>query len=329
MIDDITSRDREPMQTQFVTLSQKIPLGDKTALKREISLVDKEIASALYAQELSRIVASLSGLAYKVAIIEKKLALISEYQSNVNKLKRLHIKRLEVGKSTQSEVERSKILAKKLTIKKRKLKTMKRVLLYKIENLVHEGVQSVQVPLSMDKQVEIDIKSHPIMIASKLRVEKAVQKLKLSRANTTPDIKLGLGYFQREDRSDYLAVNVGFDLPVRGKEQGAVKIALLQKSQAKKAFKEQAFKLQREVKIFKELMADSLQNHHIIKQEILPKQRYIQKLLQNEIFTKNTSITELLNNLNERIILEIEAYDEMDSYFEAYSKLVYLEGGVS
>jgi len=329
LIDDITSRDLEPMQTQFITLSQKIPMGDKRALKNGIASVDKDIVSALYAQKLSRMRAALSGFAYKVAIIEKKLALISEYQYNVKKLKRLHAKRLEVGKSTQSAVEKAKILEKKLVIKKRKLFTMKRALLYKIENLVYEDVTSVEVSLSLDKQVDIDIKSHPIMIVSNLKVQKATQTLKLSRANTMPDVKLGVGYFQREDRSDYLALNVGFDLPVRGKEERAIKIALLKESQAKKALKSQAFKLQREVDILKELMADSLKNHHIIKKEIVPKQHYIQKLLEREIFTKNTSATALLTNLNESIVLELEAYAEMDSYFEAYAKLVYFEGGLS
>jgi len=329
LIDDITSRDLEPMQTQFITLSQKIPMGDKTALKNGIASVDKDIVSALYAQKLSRMRAALSGFAYKVAIIEKKLALISEYQYNVKKLKRLHAKRLEVGKSTQSAVEKAKILEKNLVVKKRKLSTMKRALLYKIENLVYEDVTSVEVSLSLDKQVDIDIKSHPIMIVSNLKVQKATQTLKLSRANTMPDVKLGVGYFQREDRSDYLALNVGFDLPVRGKEERAIKIALLKESQAKKALKSQAFKLQREVDILKELMVDSLKNHHIIKKEIVPKQHYIQKLLEREIFTKNTSATALLTNLNESIVLELEAYTEMDSYFEAYAKLVYFEGGLS
>ncbi|HIP02065.1 MAG TPA: TolC family protein [Campylobacterales bacterium] len=329
LIDDITSRDLEPMQTQFITLSQKIPMGDKTALKKGIASVDKDIVSALYAQKLSRMRAALSGFAYKVAIIEKKLALISEYQYNVKKLKLLHAKRLEVGKSTQSAVEKAKILEKNLVVKKRKLSTMKRALLYKIENLVYEDVTSVEVSLSLDKQVDIDIKSHPIMIVSDLKVQKATQTLKLARANTMPDVKLGVGYFQREDRSDYLALNVGFNLPVRGKEERAIKIALLKESQAKKALKSQAFKLQREVDILKELMADSLKNHYIIKKEIVPKQHYIQKLLEREIFTKNTSATALLTNLNESIVLELEAYTEMDSYFEAYAKLVYFEGGLS
>ncbi len=329
LLDDITSRDREPMQTHFVTLSQKIPLGDKVALKRGIALADKEIAKNLYHDRLQKITSALLGYGYKVAIIEKKLALIARYQRNVKRLKRLHTKRFEVGKSPQSAIEDTKILSKKLTIKKRKLLTMKRAFLYKIASLVYEDVASVEVPLSMDKSVVVDLEKHPIMIGENLKLQKAIEALKLAKANRTPDVKVGIGYFQREDRSDYLALNAGFELPVRGKEAHKVNIALLKVSQAKKRRSSRRFTWKREVDILQELMEDSLENYRIIKQEILPKKRHISKLLEQEIFTKQSSSTTLLINLNETILLELDAYEQMDSYFSAYAKLVYFGRGLS
>ncbi len=329
LIDDITARDREPMQTHFVTLSQKIPLGGKIALKKRIALADKEIAESRYGDKLLQLSSSLRGYVYKVAIVEKKLALIKRYQRNVKRLRRLHTKRFEVGKSPQSVIEDTKILSKKLKIKQRKLLTMKRAYLYKIEALVYESVTSVEVSLLMDKHVGVDLSRHPIMIGENLKLQKAQEALKLAKANKTPDVKLGLGYFQRVDRSDYLAINAGFELPIRGKENRKIQIALLKKSQAKKKLSSQLFKFQREVDILKELMQDSQENYRIIKQEILPKKRHIGKLLEQEIFTKNSSSTTLLTNLNETIMLELDGYDEMDSYFSAYAKLVYFKGGLS
>lgn len=329
LIDDITARDREPMQTHFVTLSQKIPTAGKNDLKKSVALVERDISDASYHDSLSKVLSQVSGFAYQVAIIDKKLALIGKYQRNVRRLKHLETKRLEVGKSTQSTVEKSKILAKKLVIKRRKLLTTKRALLYKVEQVAYEKVFHIDVPLVMDKSIEIDLSKHPIMIATTLGVKKAKEKLKLQRAAKIPDVKLGVGYFQREDRSDYLALNVGFSLPVRGKEERKIKIALLKESQARTLLKSHAFTLGREVDILKELMADSLANYRLIKKEILPKQRYIYKLLEKDIFTKNASATQLLQNLNESIMLELEAYGEMESYFAAYSRLIYFQGELS
>ncbi len=329
LIDDITARDREPMQTHFVSFSQKIPLGGKIALKKEIASVETEIAKSLYHDRLLKLSSVLRGYAYKVAIIEERLRLISLYKRNVKRLKRLHVKRFELGKTPQSVVEDTKILAKKLAIKERKLLTQKRAFLYKIEALVYEDVSSVQAPLSMDKAVKINLHTHPIMISKNLKLQKAKEAIKLAKALKRPDIKLGLGYYQRQDRSDYLAINAGFELPIRGKEDRKIQIATRKLAQAKKNLSSQLFRWQREVDILKELMHDSKENFQTYMQEILPKKRYIGKLLEQEIFTKSSASTTLLTNLNESIVLELDAYDEMESYFDAYAKLVYFEGGVS
>ena len=116
---------------------------------------------------------------------------------------------------------------------------------------------------------------------------------------------------------------------MRGRETKAVQIATLKLQRAKIAQKSRQFTLQREVETYQALMLDAEENYHLISEEILPKQRYIQRLLQQEIFTKSVSITKLLDNLNESIVLELEAYDEMDRYFTAYAKLRYLEGELS
>jgi len=329
LIDDISARDREPMQTHFITLSQKIPTAGKNGLKKSVALVNRDISDTSYHDSVLKVLSQVSGYAYKVAIIDKKLILIAQYQKNVSRVKQLHQKRFEIGKSPQSAIEKSKILAQKLIIKKRKLLTMKRALLYKIEQLCYEKVSSIELSLEMDKHLQMDIEKHPIMIEKNLLVTKSKEQLKLQRARKVPDVKLAFGYFQRQDRSDYLALNASFSLPIRGKEEHEIKIALLKESQAKRALKAKAFTLKREVDILQELMVDSLANYSVIKKEILPKQRYIHALLEKEIFTKNSSTTVLLENLNESIMLELEAYSEMESYFAAYTRLLYFQGDIS
>ncbi len=329
LIDDITARDREPMQTHFVTFSQKIPLGGKVDLKRDVALREVEIAKSSYHDRGLRLASLLRGYAYKVAIIEKKLNLITRYQQNVKKLKRLHTKLFEVGKSPQSLIEDTKILAKRLLIKKRKLVTMKGIFLHKIEALVYEDVPSVEVALEMDKNLSINLQKHPIMIGETLKVEKSQEALKLAKASKIPDVKLGLGYFQREDRSDYLAINAGIELPIRGRENSKIQIASLKLAQAKKHRASRLFALEKEIEVLEASMQDAKNNFHTLMREIVPKKRYIGKLLAQELFTKNSSTTTLVSNLNARIVLELDAYDEMDSYFSAYAKLVYFEGGLS
>ena len=329
LLDDITARDVEPMQTQYIMLSQKIPMGDKLALQKNIALLKRDIAHSNYHDKVDSLISKLTSHAHKVAILDKKIALIVNFQNNVKKLTRLHKKRFEVGVGTQSEIEKTKILSKKLKIKKRKFQTMKRDFLWKIEKLTFSKVAGIETSLILDKAQDINISILPIMISKNLQVQKAKQILALKQEKTTSDIKVGFGYFQREDRSDYLSLNVGMPLPLRGKEQSAIKVAMLEHKQAELSRKNLLFSLQRERDMYQSLMQDAKENHAIIKQEILPKQRYIHKLLKQEVFTKNSSITQLLENLNDSILLELEALDAVWSYFDAYAKLVYLQGGIS
>ena len=161
LVDDILARDKEPMQTQYITLSQKIPIGGKKSLQRAITSVDKELAHLAYHDKWTSLKSRVSKLGYRVAIIDEKRALIQAYQKNVQRLKRLHTKRYEVGKSSLWAIEKTKILSKKLRIKAHKLSTMRQTLLYQLEQLTYQDVSSVEVALVMDKKSQVDIKMHP------------------------------------------------------------------------------------------------------------------------------------------------------------------------
>jgi outer membrane protein TolC len=326
LLEEFTARDLEPMQTHYITLSQKIPTYGKKRLKKHIALMDSKLASLNYHDRRLQLQSQLMAYTYKVAIIEKKLALIKRYQQNVQKLKRLHIRRFEVGKSTQSSIQKSTIVSKKLLVKKQRLFTEKGMFLHRIERLVFDRIDGVDISLTMDKVLDIKIEKHPIMIADKLKIERAKKRVELRGAFKIPDIKVGVGYFQRVDRSDYLSLSAGMSLPIRGKESNEMEIARLKLHQAETLFASKKFNLQKEVEILQERMMDAKKNYEVIYKEMLPSQRYIQKLLRNEVFTKNISITTLIENLNETILLELEAYDALDNYFTTYSKLYYYQG---
>jgi outer membrane protein TolC len=329
LLEDFTARDIEPMQTHYITLSQKIPTAGKKHLKKRIALMDKELADLSYHDRYLQLQSQLMDDVYQVAIVDKKLALIKKYQQNVAKLKRLYVRNFKIGKSTQSSIQKSKILSQKLIVKKQRLRTKKHQLLNHMEKLVFDRVGGVEVALKMDQSLDVQIENHPIMIALALKVKRAKERVKLKRAFKVPDIKVGVGYFQRVDRSDYLSFNAGVSLPFRGKEEREVEIALLELHQAQTLFTSKRFMLQKEVEILKKRLKDAEKNYTLIYNQILPNQRYIQKLLHNELFTKNISIAKLLENLNETISLELEAYDALANYFRVLSKLHYFQGDLS
>ncbi len=326
LLDDFGDRSKEPMQTQFLSLSQKIPLGGKKRLMKNIATVKSSIADINYIEKYKHIVSLLSRYAYRVAIIDKKLQLLKRSKRNLNRVKKLETKLLSISKAKQSTIEDIKISLKSLTIKRRRLQRQKRTILHKIEELVYSDISDITINLNMNKTPTIDLKQHPLIINADLEIEKNKESLELAKADKIPDLRVGVGYFQRENRSDYLSINAGVKLPIYGKEESKITQALLRYKQAKRAKKELTYRLQKRVAILKEKMSEAKKNYQTLKEEMLPKKRYIQKLLTKEIYTKQNSFATLLININEMIELDFKAYEEMERYFDAYSLLLYFKG---
>jgi cobalt-zinc-cadmium efflux system outer membrane protein len=328
LLDNISTRDKEPMQTHFVTLSQKIPLGGKIHLRQEIAALQKKAAQLRYAAQVKKLRSKLLRYAFKAAIVERKIATIKRYRQNVRKLKHLYQKRFSIGRGSQQRVKESEISLKRLLIKQEKLTTQRADLLDQIAQLVYEDITSIETGLETNQTVFTDIKNHPQLRLAQIELKQAKERHALARAKKIPDITLGVGYYQRVNRSDYLALNANIPLPIRNKESKGIKIARLQIRQRQQRLDALRFKLILQEKALRRRLADAKKSYTRIQEEIIPMQRYIHKLLKQEIFTQNSSTTTLIQNLNETIRLELDAYDELERYFETYAELDYFSGAV-
>lgn len=326
LLDNFEKRDLEPMQTHFVTLSQKIPTNGKLLIKEDISKTQKNISNFLYYDTLLKQKSNIMSYVYNHTIIKAKIKLLNKYINNVKKIKKLHSSHLSIGKMTQSSIEKSNILERRLFIRKQKLILLKKTTIFKIEKLLFEKVSNIKISLKMNKKTTLNIDNHPLLKAYKQKTDKSKQTLKLKRASKTPDLKLQVGYFQRQSRSDYLSFNLAMPLPIRGLEENKITIATLKLTQAIRELKTLKHNFKKEVSIYKSIMKEAKNNFHVIKTELIPSQNYLQKLISQEQFTKDTSSTNLLENLNALIMLELEALDEKKSYFDAYSNLYYFQG---
>ncbi len=328
LLDDFSKRNIEPMQTQSLSLSQKIPTNSKLSISESISKTKEAISKELYKDGVLKLESSLAFEIYNYQILKKKIALYNRYIKNIKKINSIHLEHLSISQVPQTKIEETNIVKNQLLIKrnilKRELKTTK----FKIQKLLFTKPKSISISLNMRKNISIDIYSHPLIKAYKLKQRKAYQNLKLKRAKKVPDVKLKVGYFQREDRSDYLSVGLSLPLPVRGREESDIQIALRELDNTKLALKDIKNSFSQEVSIYKEQLKEAKKNYYLIKNTLLPNQKEIGKLLENEVYTKNKSTTSLVQNLNSIIALELQALEQQKEYFLAYSKLIYFMGRI-
>jgi len=327
LLDNFSKRDIEPMQTQYLSISQKFPTNGKLKLKTNISKSEERVSKLLYKDLILKLESSLAFEIFNQEILKRKLSLIDRYIKNVKKLEKLHIEHLSISQVPQIKIERTKLLKKQLYIKKNILKKMLSTSKYKIEKLLYTKL-TTKISLKLNKNTNYYLNSHPLLLAYKEKIKGANEELKLKRASRIPDAKLSVGYFQRQNRSDYLSVGVALALPIRGREEKNINISMQKLSIAKDEYKDIKKSFKAQVSILKEELKEAKKNYYLVKNSLLPTQKEIGKLLENDIYTKNISTSEITENLNSQIQLELQAYDFLKDYFTAYSKLIYFMGGV-
>lgn len=325
LIDDIAKRDLEPMQTQFVTLSQKIPTAGKRGYRSEVAASGRKIAKWQWQNQKRMLHAKLARYAYAMAVVERKEKLLKRYIANLQRLTRLYRRQISVGKSVQEAVERAGIVAEKIKIRLHKLQTAEEVLRYRLEKILYRKVERVEVSLQIPREVSPTLHNHPLLLVAKEKIRQARTLHKLSEARRIPDLKVGVGYHQRQNRTDYLSLNLSMPLPVRGREQRESAISQLQLEQQKQAYVQLQQDLGKALEIARARMEDARKSYRLIRKKLLPRQRYLQKILEQAVFTKTSGTADLIDNLNDIIDMELDALEELQHYFDAYATLIYFQ----
>ena len=80
--DDIRSRDIEAMQSQFIGLSQVIPIGNKLEIQKEIAISDYEISRFLVEERKLQYKSKIYDYIYKIKLLEERLGLFKEFKAN-------------------------------------------------------------------------------------------------------------------------------------------------------------------------------------------------------------------------------------------------------
>ncbi len=312
-------RDLEPMQTQFIGVSQKIPLTDKFSIKKEIALKQRRILDYLIENEKKEILSQLSSFVYNIEILKKKLELLEENRKNLFTIKRL-LKGYRADEDLLLETNRV-ILT--IDLKKETIKSRLKELKEKIAIRVLRDIKDTKISLALKKIDDTDDSSHPLIKAYETDILIAKNKISLFDAKTTPDLTLKAAYNQRIKRGDYLSLSFSMPLLIRDKEKIALQKAKLMLSYQKARISELKNRFKREIKINHIKMRKSAVNYSLYQKRLIPVQKRVTRYLKAKNFTGNLQLSRLIENYNKVISLEQKALDELNEHFKAYSKLRY------
>jgi len=320
-LDQIDDRTLEPMQTQYITLSQKIPLANKKGILKDISKQKIKLSSLALDDKKAKISSDITLLAYQSVIIDEKLKLIKKRVANLKKMKKLTLAYQEdADKSFMIDL---KVL--KLDNKAQTLEFKQEEIIQKIQKFTVEPISNIDANLNFKSLPKIDLNNNSKLALVKQQIEIAKKRVTLMKAKRTPDLKVSGGYFQRDNRDDYLNLSFAMPLPIGDSEEVEVIKSQLEVNKMEYSLNNLLNNFENEIKSLQIKAKKAHKNYTRLNQEILPKQKKIIKLLKTKNRMGKIKLTEVLKSSNTSLDIEELALLELQEYFEAYARLRYYQ----
>ena len=326
--DDVSKRDLEPMQSQFIGFSQIIPIGEKLQKQEDIAKNDYKISKYLLEERKLEYKSKIYEYIYKAKLLEEKLALFQELKLNILKLEELLTKLYKYNKATQIQIINTQVLYQELNLKSQKLQTLLNTINLNLEEITYEKVKNINIDTKIKKiKLLTNINSHP-KILSLIQSSKKQDNISiLEKEKKNSDIKVSLNYFQRDEKyEDYINIAFAIPLSLRGIEDIKSRQAKIKTVEINHNIQDLKLSFENKIKILQENIDDSITSLDIINNKILPKFNHLQKVLESYNSFNSFGMIDtksLINNLNEIIKYKLKAIDEKDKYFKAIAKSIY------
>ncbi len=326
--DDISKRDLEPMQAQFIGLNQMIPIGDKKELEEEIARDDYELSKLVLADKKLELESKIYEYIYNIKLVEERVALFSKLKQNIAELQKLLEEFYKYNKASQIDILKVQTLYDELDISEQKLNNNLRVFKLQLEQLTYTKFKDIDISTELEKLTLVNnIDSHPKILQIEKNIEKFNTTSKFEEEKKNSDINFGVKYFQRDSKyEDYINISVAIPLSVYGSEDIKARKAKFKANEYKNLLQDSKLKFTNQIKILQDNIDNAFYSYKKLNESIIPKYNQIQKTL--ESYNRFSSLKQidskqLIRNLNELIKYKLKAIDEKQKYFTSLSNSIY------
>ncbi|MCT7625682.1 TolC family protein [Aliarcobacter butzleri] len=309
-----------------VELSQAIPIGRKLDIEENIAKNDRNIQIYSLEDKKLELESKIYEYSYNILIFEKRYELLNTYQKNLKKLENLNTLLQKYEKATLNEVIDAQISSLDLKLEQENLKNSIDNLYLNLEQITYKKVDSITQNLDIkrvDKEkATSNLSSHPQVKTLEENSTKYSQMASLEDAKKFSSVTLSLEYMQNKEQ-DYGNVTVAIPLPIYKTENVNRIKAKLNANETNDKLDSLLHNLSLETQIYVNNLNQNVRNYEVIQKEIIPLKQKIQKNIENYNSYEKSNPQDSIKNLNELITYELKALDEVQKYYENYSKLLY------
>ncbi|MCG3705122.1 TolC family protein [Aliarcobacter butzleri] len=309
-----------------VELSQAIPIGRKLDIEENIAKNDRNIQIYSLEDKKLELESKIYEYSFNILIFEKRYELLNTYQKNLKKLENLNTLLQKYEKATLNEVIDTQISSLDLKLEQENLKNSIDNLYLNLEQITYKKVDSITQNLDIkrvDKEkATSNLSSHPQVKTLEENSTKYSQMASLEDAKKFSSVTLSLEYMQNKEQ-DYGNVKVAIPLPIYKTENVNRIKAKLNANETNDKLDSLLHNLSLETQIYVNNLNQNVRNYEVIQKEIIPLKQKIQKNIENYNSFEKSNPQDSIKNLNELITYELKALDEVQKYYENYSKLLY------
>lgn len=309
-----------------VELSQAIPIGKKLDIEENIAKNDRNIQIYSLEDKKLELESKIYEYSYNILIFEKRYELLNTYQKNLKKLENLNTLLQKYEKVTLNEVIDSQISSLDLKLEQENLKNSIDNLYLNLEQITYKKVDSITQDLDIkriDKEkATSNLSSHPQVKTLEENSTKYSQMASLEDAKKFSSVTVSLEYMQNKEQ-DYANVTVAVPLPIYKTENVNRIKAKLNANETNDKLDSLLHNLSLETQIYVNNLNQNVRNYEVIQKEIIPLKQKIQKNIENYNSFEKSNPQDSIKNLNELITYELKALNEVQKYYENYSKLLY------
>jgi len=330
LLSDITNRSKEPMQTQFITLSQTVPLGNKLEIKKSLFKIQKEIEKLFLKDKKIKYNSIILSNLNEYIILEEKINTLEELIKNINKIILLQKQKFKISNIEQISIinNQDKILNIKLNIQN--LYNKLEIIKLQLQNISYTKINKIKHTLSSMQISDIKTKEllekNNIYKVLKKKVIKNEKNISYENSLKTSDIKINFGYYQRENFDDYLAFSLAYPLSIYGSEDIKVKKAKVQKVKSNIVLKEFENEFNIKIKTILTNMKLSKIKYDLIVSQIIKHNNLIDKLLKSKSIQNKVNTISQIKNQNDILQNKIKALDEKMKFYKNKALLEYYKG---
>ena len=298
---DFLKRDLEPMQTQFIGITQEFETFAKLDLKEAILRTDTLILE-YELEDLRLELYKKSALAVeKILTFDSLLELLEQKKLNLEMLVEYYENSISVEDGFKKSVELQKKIFR-VEDKVLEIQEMVESSKNEFKYLTSQDFTAIQKAQIAQEFFQEDIKKSPKYKIFEIKTKRLELQSRLEDRKKYSNVKLNVSYNHRQRFDDYLSISTSFALPIYGTEDAKVKKT---KYLIGESVQQEDDYLQKRIMLFK----NSYKKVNYLRARVQNLEAILSKYSQLNLYDKTNiknSITLEKNIQNENLILDLE-----------------------